>query len=117
MLPSNPNPRAALALKSAAAAALDDGLVKTLLSSPALAQPRRPVAVPAAAPHGAAPRNAAQHSSAPIAKPNPPRPAPNGRNPRPLKPIQLTGARLLLAGEPIGAIAAQLGVHRYTVTR
>ena len=59
----------------------------------------------------------AQHSSSPTAKTNPAPPPANRRNPRPLKPIQLTGARLLLQGEPTGAVAMALGVHRYTVTR
>jgi hypothetical protein len=106
----NPHPRAAAALKSAAAAAVDDSLLKIPLSSPALPQPQP-------ADSGAAPRNMAQHIGPPKTKTNPPPPPANGRNPRPLKPIQLTGARLLLQGEPTQAVAATLGVHRYTVSR
>jgi hypothetical protein len=34
-----------------------------------------------------------------------------------LRPIQLTAARLLLAGQPINAVAATLGLHPYTITR
>jgi hypothetical protein len=104
------NPHAASALNRAAAAALDDGLLKILLSSPVIAQPAGTAA-------GAAPRHTAPQNGPPICKTNPPRPPQNTRNSRPLKPIQLTGARLLLEGKPIGAIAAELGVHRYTVTR
>lgn len=77
----------------------------------------------------AAPRHPAPQASSPSRGTNPTplsvRPsggggaAPSGSRStdRPLKPKQLTAARLLLAGGAVGEVASALRVHRYTVTR
>lgn len=76
-----------------------------------------------AAPAGAALCHLAPHSSSPAGGTNPTpaqvRPGSSaGRSTdRPLKPKQLTAARLLLAGGAVGEVASALRVHRYTVTR
>src|SRR5688500_14441868 len=61
-----------------------------------------------AADGGAAPRNTAQQDHA-FDKTNP-------RQPR-VPPRQMAAARLLLAGRRVMEVAAELGVHRYTVSR
>jgi uncharacterized protein YjcR len=60
-------------------------------------------------PRGATGRNAAQQIRA-FGKTNPPRAA--GVTPR-----QMMAARLLLSGYAVAEVAAELGVHRYTVSR
>lgn len=72
---------------------------------------------------GATARNTAQQFPPPKCKSNPP-PNPNSpiRNPRfdsnkPLRPNQLTAARLLLAGHSVSAAAASLKIHPYTLSR
>ena len=103
-------PRAESALRRAVAAALGEGVVvDRLLSSAPAPQGSKP--------QGAAPRNTAPPVSRPNCKPDPPRPATPRGNPRPLKAIQLTAARLLLEGKATGEVARELGVHRWTVSR
>ena len=104
-MPGNPpDPRAASALSRAVNATLDDSLLTRLTK-------------PAAAPQSAAPRHTAPlgatSGARPIVKTKPPVP----RGGRPLKPIQLSAARLLLDGKSVTDVAAELEVHRYTVSR
>jgi hypothetical protein len=99
-----PDPRTASALSRAVNATLDDSLVARLLK-------------PSPAPHGAAPRHTAPPGATtgarPIVKTKPP--VPTDR--RPLKAIQLSAARLLLDGKSVTEVAAELEVHRYTISR
>jgi hypothetical protein len=112
------NLRGASALDRAVAAALGDDI----LSGFAAAR---------AAPPGATARDTAPQQLPPVPGPaqktNPPPPpappapdrvtVPVARKPKPLDPRRLTAARLLLAGRSVNAVAAELGVHRYTVSR
>jgi hypothetical protein len=110
------NPRAASALRNAVAATLDDSLLKCVLpAAPVPAKPPAPtrraqanrISRPAprnTAPQSAAPRNTAQHGpDAAGAKTNPMRrPGATrieGQDGPPLKPVQLSAARLLLQGK------------------
>jgi hypothetical protein len=104
-MPGNlPDPRAASALHRAVNATLDDTLLSRLLKPPAAAP----------APHSASPRHTAQQAAPrPAVKTNPASPADR----RPLKAAQLSAARLLLDGKSISAVAAELEVHRYTISR
>ena len=101
-----------------------------MLPTPSAAPPDAGPAQP-----GATPRNTAQQSARPYCKTNPLRPPTSARPvpaqaaparpagavasvPRgPLRPVQMTAARLLLAGRPVKAVAAALGMHPYTVSR
>ena len=102
-------PRAESALRRAVHAALGEGVLDRLLSSVPAPQGVKP--------QGAAPRNTAPPVSRPNCKPDPPPPATARGNPKPLKAIQLTAARLLLEGKATGEVAKELGVHRWTVSR
>jgi hypothetical protein len=71
--------------------------------------------------HSATARNTAQQFSPQKSKSNPPsNPKPAIRHPqsnKPLRPNQLTAARLLLAGHSVSAAAASLKIHPYTLSR
>src|SRR5688572_1791390 len=95
-----------------------DAVLKRALEGVGLTLPK---VLAGAAPQGATPRHVAPPSERSADKTNPmPRvtpQAPRPRPPRPLKPVQLTAARLLLQGQSVTAVASTLGVHRYTVAR
>lgn len=102
-------------LRAAEDALRRGGLANLLRDSSSTDRPR--------ATAGAAPRHLAPQSSSPSGgtNPTPPGTRPSGgaglATGRPLKPKQLTAARLLLAGGAVGEVASALRVHRYTVTR
>ncbi len=99
------------ALTQAIAAALPS--IPLHAPSPLPAQPR------------ATETNTAQQIPPEIHQSNPPRPAPSSTfhppsapsKPKPLKPLQLSAARLLLAGHSVIATAAALKIHPYTLSR
>lgn len=113
----------ASAIRRAVAAALNPALFAgpQTLTNPV--ESRSPA--PSDAPHP----NAPSHSPSPQNAPkrpisHGPAPAAGGTNPprataapRPLRPRQITAARLLLAGQSFTAVAASLGVTRQTVAR